>query len=549
MTDLTRQSSSLHLPLLGDLLVDRTTWNALDYLNLYRLFIALLLVALFLTPLLTSVVAQEDIKTARLVTMVYLIVAPVLLLIGRQWKRSPVAQMLLGLGFDLIGTALIVQLMGGVSSGAGVLLIGTVGAAGVLLPRRVALIYAAAGTALLLFQTVQSVISDKQPLSTLTLGAMLGVAYLAITLLGNYLAQRTRETQELAHQRSIDLANLTELNQLIIQRMRTGIGIVDQQDQLLLANDSAWYLAGMPEQRSGRLDAVLPDLHRAYERWQVDGTQTSEPLNLGANVPDVIPRFARFGEGVQSDVLVFLEDASMVSRRAHEITLASLGRLSASIAHEIRNPLAAISHSAQLLAESDQLSSPDAKLSGIIRRQCDRLNDIIENVLQLARQESAKPEEVNIQEWLTEFVDDLRRHQDLADSQLELNVGPCLPAMFDPSQLQQILWNLCQNALKYGREPGKPARVEVFCGARSGAPIIEVRDRGPGVATNLQERIFHPFYTSSTDGTGLGLYLCQQLAQANAAQLEYRDRDGGGSIFRLTMKVSRPERDRQSGPT
>ena len=143
------QVRPVHLPLLGDLVVDRTTWNALDYLNLYRLFIALLLVALFLTPLMTNSVSSEALELARRVTMVYLIVAPIMLLTGRRWQRQPLLQTLIGLSFDLIGTAIIVRLMGGVSSGAGVLLIGTVGAAGVVLPRNAALIYAASGLSLI----------------------------------------------------------------------------------------------------------------------------------------------------------------------------------------------------------------------------------------------------------------------------------------------------------------------------------------------------------------------------------------------------------------
>ncbi len=523
-------------------LIDRTALNALDYLCLYRLFVALLLALLFLTPIAPAGMAEERQITARIVTLVYALTATLLLLTGRRWHRHLEAQIVIGLIFDLVGAAFIVWLLDGVRSGAGVLLMGTMGAAGVLLPLRLALTFAAIGTISVLYQTFVSVAAGGEDTDTLALGAMLGVSYFAIALLGSYLAQRTRETQAIAEQRGADLANLTELNTLILQRMRTGVGLINPDGELFLANHAAWYLAGMPEQHRAQLNTLTPALADEYVFWQNEQKHRNQPIALATSVPAVVPRFARFTDDPGGDVLVFLEDASMLPRRAQEMTLASLGRLSASIAHEIRNPLAAISHSAQLLGESDSLNSADAKLSNIIARQCSRLNDIIENVLQLARQESARPDEVNLLHWLPGFAEEFTRHQDAQLGSLELQINDDTPsAVFDPGQLQQVLWNLCQNAFKYGRRADEPARVTLATVIRNDAPAIEVRDQGEGIDQTQHERIFEPFFTSSDDGTGLGLYLCRQIAQANSAILSYHRAEDGGSVFRLTMAISRPE--------
>lgn len=228
----------------------------------------------------------------------------------------------------------------------------------------------------------------------------------------------------------------------------------------------------------------------------------------------------------------------MVARRAQELTLSSLGRLSASIAHEIRNPLAAISHSAQLLDESEYLHDTDRRLTEIIGRHCRRMNEIIENVLQLARQGPAQPETLLLSEWLEHFSEEFTRSHDLGRSTLDLALeGDGILVRVDPTQLQQVLWNLCQNALKHGRQPGQAAHVVIRSGIddERGMPVIEVEDQGPGIPVADRERIFQPFYTTSPDGTGLGLYLCEQLCNANQASLTYQTAESGGSRFRIHL--------------
>jgi two-component system sensor histidine kinase PilS (NtrC family) len=236
-------------------------------------------------------------------------------------------------------------------------------------------------------------------------------------------------------------------------------------------------------------------------------------------------------------VLIFLDDTSLLSRRAEELTLSSLGRLSASIAHEIRNPLAAIRYSAQLLAESQDLNASDARMVEIINNHCVRLNEIIENILQLSRRERSRPETLDLGRWAHGFVDEYKQGNDIGEDSLRVITGSLsVAAVADPQQLQQVVWNLVQNALRYGRMPGEPARVMVVVRqGEHGVPILEVIDRGPGIAPKVAAQIFEPFYTTHEYGTGLGLYLARQMSEANQASLEYVRVAGGGSCFRLLL--------------
>ncbi len=228
----------------------------------------------------------------------------------------------------------------------------------------------------------------------------------------------------------------------------------------------------------------------------------------------------------------------MVSRRAEELTLTSLGRLAASSAHEVRNPLAAIHHAAQLLQESPDLPETDQRLVEIIVSHCGRMNGIVENVLQLSRRERARPETLRIGQWLEAFVMDFKQAHPLGEDTLRVVVdAPKANALVDPSQLSQALWNLIRNALRYGRDMDRPAEITLRAAQSTDLEkvIVEVIDRGPGIPPKVQTRLFEPFFTTHADGNGLGLYLVKQLVQANQGEVDYTTVPGGGSCFRITL--------------
>jgi hypothetical protein len=212
--------------------------------------------------------------------------------------------------------------------------------------------------------------------------------------------------------------------------------------------------------RRGCCWAILRPISATWAAWRRNcraafitglplASWTKPPRNLADGMPEVVPRFSRLAPNDDSLVLIFLDDTSLVSRRAEELTLSSLGRLSASIAHEIRNPLAAIRYSAQLLAESTDMNPTDLRMVEIINNHCSRLNEIIENILQLSRRERSRPETLNLGDWSHSFVEEYRQGNDLgADSLRVIDNSPApVAAVADPQQLQQVIWNLVQNAL------------------------------------------------------------------------------------------------------
>jgi len=249
------------------------------------------------------------------------------------------------------------------------------------------------------------------------------------------------------------------------------------------------------------------------------------------------PHFVALSKRGPGPVLVFLEDTSVVAERVRQSKLAALGRLSASIAHEIRNPVGAMSHAGQLLRDSPALTADDRNLTDIIEKNAVRVSQIIENVLQLSRRDTTRQERIDLSAWLDGFLVEFRATLQLDDGRLGLEAEvPGLEVQFDSSHLHQVLWNLCDNALKHAAG-GAAAPVVLRIGriASTGRPYLEVADRGTGIDPANAERIFEPFFTNGTGGTGLGLFISRELCQTNGALLAYEARPGGGSIFRIVF--------------
>ena len=523
-----------------------TIRHELSFLNAFRLVQALVYVGLAFSPpgLGWPELATPDF--ARAVATAYLMFALVALLFNRRsmpYARTVVATTLAA---DIIAAVLAIAAMHDARIGIAMMLAVNLSAGALILPLRLSSFFAALATLGILGHTLFGTSANDPGDRDLLEAALFGLAYFATTTLCHVLGRQLRATEALAEQRSTDLANLAQVNELIIRRMKTGVLLVDDANHIHQLNESAWMLLGNPPADQRDLGKLAPELSRRLYHWMTSGKLDETATQLADGVPEVVPRFTRLAPNDDSHVLIFLDDTSLVSRRAEELTLSSLGRLSASIAHEIRNPLAAIRYSAQLLAESRDMPPADQRMVEIINNHCVRLNEIIENILQLSRRERSRPETLDLGHWANAFVEEYRQGNDLGEDSLRvINSSAPVAAVADPQQLQQVIWNLVQNALRYGRLPGEPARVMVVTRpGEHGVPILEVIDRGPGIAPKVAAQIFEPFYTTHEYGTGLGLYLARQMAEANQASLEYVRVAGGGSCFRLTLT---PAHARQPG--
>jgi two-component system sensor histidine kinase PilS (NtrC family) len=515
-------------------------WRVLGLLNLYRLSVPTVLLVLSLLAVHPELLGAAQ-PAQYLATLAAWFATGVvcIALLKTRWPTLE-AQAYIHIAFDVVAVTALLLTSAGAASGAGLLLIMPVAAVSLLLPARIAGTIAAIAALFVLGQQVALWWSDLADASDLTQAGILGGVILIAAFAVAPLARRLRESEALVRQRELDLANLAELSQYIVERLRESLVVVDEQDRIRLINESARQILGHDAAANALVGEVSPRLLYLLTMWRQSQpvTDTAAGNLLAADgLREIRPHFAPLGQGRPPPVLVFLEDLTALDDRIQQTRLAALGRLSASIAHEIRNPVGAISHAAQLLQEDPQLSEPNRRMTEIIRTNAERVSTIIGNVQQLARRETTRPERMPLGEWLADFIDEFvgtgghRAEQlavELPDTELEVRV--------DPSHLHQILWNLCENAFRYSVRSAED-KVEIRIGRLAGSnrPFLEVLDRGPGIDPAMTDRIFEPFFTSRTSGTGLGLFIARELAQCNRALLVFESRAGGGSVFRIVF--------------
>jgi len=516
---------------------DRTLRRELRLFNLYRVLETALLVLVLFGPVAALIEQPRHALLARSLAIAYFFISALLYAFGR--RGDPRSVVLAGVASDLFFGVLAMHAVPAVATGISLMLMFNVGAAALLLPTRLGLGTATVAISALIGEYVWTEIFAESNGRALAELVMFAIGYGAIAALMSLLGRQMRESYDLAERRGDEAAHLAEVNDLIIRRLRTGVLLVDGHGRLRLANEAASLLLGDVEDAHGHhrsLAVAMPELARRLEQWRSDGRPDDTPLSVAPDQPEVVPRFARLLAG-SDNALIFLDDTSLASRRAESMTLATLGRFSASLAHEIRNPLAAIRYAVQLLEESTDIRPADRRLLEIVHQQCQRMNGIVENVLGLARRDPAKPEHVELVGFARNFVDEYLACHPLDNDTLRASGARSeVTALVDPRQLHQVLTVLVSNALSYGRMPGEPARVtvNVQCDAY-GAPTIEVLDRGPGIPEPVATRLFRPFFTTSPHGTGLGLYIARELCRANQASLDYIPLPAGGGCFRIRM--------------
>ncbi len=513
-------------------------------LSLYRLLVPLLLLAMqsLAGPDWSLVAARPRLFVGACIAY---FTAAVLLVIARRLKWSSLRIVaLVNASVDALAVGLVLYASGGVASGLGILLVLPVFSLTMLADRRDALLIAAVAALGVLAQQVFTGLAGATPAADYTTAGFVGALVFVVALATWPVANRLRESEALVRRHEIDLANMAQLSQYIVQHLRESILVVDAQDRIRLINESAAQILGdetaYPDALIGE---VSPRLLFLLESWrQGSGSNGAlpavEPTFVAADGGRVMrAHFAPLGSSSPAPVLIFLEDTGLIAEQVQQSKLAALGRLSASIAHEIRNPVGAMSHAGQLLAESPGLTEEERRLTQIIRTNADRVSGIIDNVQRLSRRERARLELLSLPAWTEEFHAEFCETMQWPRAQLMVSGTPSdLEVRVDPDQLRQIVWNLCDNALKHAAQGDLGQSIEIRYGRMSPStrPFLEVADRGPGVASEHMERIFEPFYSGGR-GTGLGLFLARELAQANGATLLYEPRGGGGSVFRLVF--------------
>ncbi len=499
--------------------------------NLYRISVGLSLVLLISSQLDSELLQLAHTQLFHYGSWSYLILNLLLALLMQQPRQ--LTQVLALALLDVLLLCALFFAAGGTPSGMGILLVVSVAIANILLHGRIGLLIAAIAALGMLSLTIYLSLLRPVPASHFVQAGALGALCFAAALVLQGLTRRLQQSESLAEQRAVDVASLEELNALILQRMRTGILVLDKQHRVLLANQGAQNMLARPPLQNKVLDPHCPELVKRLQQWQYNPTLRPQSLQAVPDGPLLQPSFVPLQRGEEQHTLIFLEDISQITQQAQQLKLAALGRLTAGIAHEIRNPLGAISHAAQLLQESEELSSPDRRLAQIIQDHSRRMNVVIENVLQLSRRRQAEPQLLDLRYWLHRFASEFRASaRDNQTLHLQTH-GSGLQTRMDPHQLTQVLNNLVQNGLRYSRSA--QVWLSLYRDPVSDLPVLEVLDDGPGVQPDQIQHIFEPFYTTDSKGTGLGLYISRELCESNQARLDYKPREGGGSCFRITF--------------
>jgi two-component system sensor histidine kinase PilS (NtrC family) len=521
-----------------------TFWRTLQTFCATRIVIALVLLAYVGFNQIKDAQAQADWR----ICFVYLLSAVGFAALGAYWRRRFMWQLLAQITVDLCAISLLYVLAGGARSGLAILYLFPLAGAAILAPMVLALFFVSLVTLLLLaesgYQLLQSI-----PLASPSQAGLYGAAFFGAIILVNRLAARLIKEEDLAAQRGRDLRLQEAINRLVIADMTDGILVVGVNGQIIAGNPAAERMLGLPltsekiEPRLSEIAALAP-IADAFNDWRSGGDgalpayvmikpdQVLSSAFVGPVAGKIVLHFKlRFASVQMPDLadertVIFLQDVSEIENRAQQLKLASMGRLTASIAHEVRNPLSAIAHAASLLAE-DLSQGPQSRLVRIIGDNAVRLDRMIEDIMKLSRKAQPHGEPVLLEPWLSEFLAEFREVHKLDPDMIRAGDMAQYQVRFDPMHLREVLVNLLTNALRYAS--GRPASIRLHALApQPGRLELHVQDDGAPMSPEVRAHLFEPFYTTSSRGTGLGLYVARELCLNNGAMLDYEYRDGLG---------------------
>lgn len=508
-------------------------WYLLKAFYFYRLFLSCLFLVVYYSPFAELIIDLAQSQLFLYLSCAYTAVAMAGLFLTARKTVGYATQAQVAIFTDIFLITLIMHASGGISSGVGTLMLVSTAAGGLLIGGRCAMLFAAIAS-LFVFAEHAYIYSSGDFKSTYyPYAGLLGIGFFTLAFVSYLLAKRTEQTELISSQQQETIISLEELNQYIIQNMQAGIIIIDQHQMITSYNEASPHLLGISS-----LPDSLPDisiaLTDAFNKWLKNSNEnyvmisTLEQEQLQVHFTSLPTQLSLF-------FMITLEDVALYNQRVQQSKLASLGLLTANIAHEIRNPLGAISHAGQLLAESPALPPEDIRLTDIIQTHAQRMNLIVEDILQLSRRKDSKRECINLEDWFIAYLRIFESENSCHQDQVCLSFEPGLQnALFDSGHLTQILNNLCENAIKYGAVENKKIKIQVKTIFYQ--PCIDVIDYGNGVPESSMNHLFEPFFTTSNSGIGLGLYISRELAELNQAKLSYHTLEGEqGCYFRLCL--------------
>lgn len=498
---------------------------SIRYFNLYRIIVA----SAFAIFGGVMSFGQKDPEVFALTVIVYWVLAFAFLLLHAGSPRYGEQTLGIQAALDIVVLAFFMYASGGYRSGVPFLMMTSIAGAGLVGQGRTVLGAAAVATIAVLVEQMFHVLHDENALSEFPQVAIICTGFFAVAIVARMLSRRALANEALARERGEDLARQMRINARIIADMQEGVIVVDRDGLVRQANPRAESLlatrleSGRPLARSA--PAFAEQVHAA--------SAMEDRVELSMHDGSGRLQVRRLETGERGDVILYVEDMNSALARARQIKLAALGRLTANIAHEIRNPLSSVSHAGELLLE-EQRADVQQRLVRIIHDNTARIERIVRDVLELGRRDRVSPEEIELGAFCRSLLDEFRARNNAAGQLVAFDCRGEYTVSFDRVHLYRIISNLLDNACRYCSRGPDSVRL-VISGLDEGRANLFIRDDGQGIPEKDRGKIFEPFFTSHASGTGLGLYMARELADANGASLDLLAATSGAE-FRLGFR-------------
>lgn len=505
-------------------LPDQLLWRILFYFSAYRLVIAGFFLGLAWFAERPVTIGTQNPRLFLWTSVGYCGAALVLMILQWRWRQRHDLQLTVQVMIDIAALILLLHASGGVKSGMAMLLLVVLVSAALMGQGRLVLFYAAIASLLLLAEQAYRVEFLGGEVEGFFLAGLTCLGLFASSLAARLLASRMIANEALAQRRGLELADQMRINERVIRDMQDGVLVVDGEGRLLQCNPRARALLGCTEAHIGSLEQIFSALADEYRLRRGRGVESETVMQVPWSGRQLRVRFLPPGEG--GHALIFVEDVGRLQQEARQVKLAALGRLTANLAHEIRNPLAAISHAAELLAEEPSGRGVE-RLTRIIVDNAQRLNRLVSEVVELGRRDRVKAETIDLHEFITQLIDERSVSDATLSQRVNVAVAPGARVRFDRSHLHRVLSNLLDNALRHASDGPGAVRLELETQSALQRISLHIIDDGPGIDADTRERIFEPFFTTRASGTGLGLYIARELCEANGARLFVLDNAPG----------------------
>ena len=511
-------------------------WSALRLFNQYRLLLLLALAAVYYLSDDQRTLGSRNSDLFEVLHLAYLVTTLGFIYLIRIQTPTVTTQFFIQNYFDILLISGLMYASGGVQSGLGPVLLINLAILSQLASVRHALLFAAISSMIVISEELLARLLVGPEAVNFESTAVLGTLLFATAWIMSVPVRRLMSRQLVKSSRSrvvLDVEHIAHLNEEIIRELDSGVVVIDRNNNVQLINDTARALlsaefTAMPVQ----LKKICPELLTSLQTSERSPTQETRPFTITTTGQSLLPQFIALSKG---GMLIKVDDHAHIRKQFQQLKMASLGRLSASIAHEIRNPLGAISHAVQLIQESPTLDPKDAELLLIAKRHTQRINRIVEDVLQLSNRQQLNHEIVSVDQLVHDFAARFIEENGLQKDSITVTAVPS-QAIVDPGHLDQVLWNLCTNAHVHNQYD--PLTMQILCWqSESGATIVDVIDDGKGISDMDIENLFDPFYSTHHAGTGLGLYIIRELCELNKAQIECIPSQAGAH-FRMTLASS-----------